>query len=127
MQADLAVDLDQPLLGQPDGLAVLGIPVVLERDDGVDAVVAAVELQDDQDATVLLWSGGVRRARQEAGQRRRKGDQGRIPQAAGEEVVVVCSTVSPPEECGSDPLRLGRRQQSNQGLPGRSQLHRGGP
>ena len=63
-----------------------GVPIVLERDDGVDAVVAAVELHDDQDAAILLGAGGVRRARQEAGQRRRQGDQRRIPQAAGEEV-----------------------------------------
>ena len=70
-------------------LAVPGVPLVLERDDRVDAVVAAVELHDDQDAAVLLGAGGVRRARQEAGQRRRQRDQGRIPQAAGEEVVGV--------------------------------------
>ena len=86
MQTDLAVDLDQPLLGQPDRLAVLRVPFVLERDDRIDAVVAAVELHDDQDAAVFLRAGGVRRARQEAGQRRRQGDQRRIPQAAGEEV-----------------------------------------
>ena len=85
MQADLAVDLDQPLLGQAERLAVLRVPLVLERDDRIDAVVAAVELDDDQDAAVFLRAGGARRARQEAGQRGRQRDQRRIPKAAGEE------------------------------------------
>ena len=87
MQADLVVDLDQPLLGQPERLAVLRIAVVPERDDRVDAVVAAVELDDDQDAAVLLGAGGAGGARQEAGQRRRQGDQRRIPQAAARNLV----------------------------------------
>ena len=83
VQADLAVDLDQPLLGQPDGLAVPGVPVVLERDDRVDAVVAAVELHDDQDAAVFLGAGGVRRPRQEAGQRRAPGRSASNPAGRG--------------------------------------------
>jgi len=62
------------------------VPLVLERDDRIDAVVAAVELHDDQDAAVFLGAGGVRRPRQEAGQRGRQRDQRRIPQTTGEEV-----------------------------------------
>ena len=71
VQADLAADLDQPHLGQPDRLAVLGVPLILERDDGIDAIVAAVQLQDDQDPAVFLGAGGVAVVRQEAGQRGR--------------------------------------------------------
>ena len=84
VQADVVVDLDQLVLRQPKGLAMLGVALVGEGDHRVDAIVAAVELQDDQDASVFLRAGVARRAREECGQRRRQGNQRRIPQAAGE-------------------------------------------
>ena len=67
VQTYLAADFDQPPLGQPDRHVVPGIAVVLVRDDRVDAVVVAVELQDDQDAAVFLGAGGVRRRARKPG------------------------------------------------------------
>ena len=68
VQADLAVDLDQSLFRQPDRLAITRVTIVLERDDGIDAVVAAVELDDDQNTIVLSWLDRSGRACEEAGQ-----------------------------------------------------------
>ena len=49
-------------VAQPERLAVPGVALVAEGDDGVDPVVAAVELDDDQDAAVALGLGGAGRA-----------------------------------------------------------------
>jgi hypothetical protein len=75
--------LDPGVVAQPreifdPGDALLGDD---QRSDHGRQGIAAVELQDDQDAAVFLGSGG---ARQEARQGRRQPDQRRIAQAAGE-------------------------------------------
>src|SRR5262245_18070017 len=59
------------------GGAVFGVALVGEGDDGVDAVVAAVELDDDQDAAVALRLGGAGSLGQEAGDGGSQGEQGR--------------------------------------------------
>jgi hypothetical protein len=56
---------------------VLGVALVLEGNDGVDAVVAAVELDDDEDAAVALRRGGAGRLHQEGRHGRGQGHQGR--------------------------------------------------
>ena len=55
---------------------MLGVALVGERDDGVDAVVAAVELHDHQHPAVALRHGRAGRAGQEAGDgRTRTGEE----------------------------------------------------
>ena len=67
MQAYRVADLEQAVGGEPQGLAVLGVAVILVRDDRVDAVVAAVELDDHQDVAVAVGSGRACRRGQESG------------------------------------------------------------
>ena len=58
------------------------IPFIPEGHDGVDPVVAAVELDDHQDAAVLRgFERHSRYGARNAGSDRRQGDQRRIPQA----------------------------------------------
>src|SRR5579871_147595 len=57
MQADGVVDLDQAGQWQAQHAAVPGIALVGERDHRVDAVVAAIELDHDQDPAVFLRFG----------------------------------------------------------------------
>ncbi len=71
MEADRIVDLVQLIGGQAEGLAAPGVALVLVGDDRVDAVVAAVELDDDQDAAVLQRRGGPCRRGEEPGYGRR--------------------------------------------------------
>jgi hypothetical protein len=66
VQADTVVDLDQLVPGQPKGLAMLGVALVGEGDDRVDAVVAAVQFQDDEDPIVAPWCRGTGGAGQSA-------------------------------------------------------------
>ncbi len=53
-----------------------GIAFVGKRHDGVDAVIASVELNDDQHPTVGLWLGGTGGLGEEAGNRGRQGQEG---------------------------------------------------
>ena len=76
VQADPVIDLHEPVLRQPQAPAVLGVALVGEGDDGVDAVVAAVELDHDQHPAVTGWAGGAGRLRQEGGHGRGQGEQG---------------------------------------------------
>ena len=76
VQADLVVDLYQALFRQAEGLAVLGIALVGKRYDRVYAVVAAVQLDDDEHAAVALDLGRPRGLRQEGRHGRRQGEEG---------------------------------------------------
>ena len=68
MQTEAILEAENLILWDRDRRAVLVIKLILERDDGVEAVVAAGELHDDED--------GVFRA----GLARRRGRMGRTPE-----------------------------------------------
>jgi hypothetical protein len=76
VQSHVVVDLEQLPGGQAQVLAVPGVALIPVGDDGVDAVVAPVELDDHQDAAVALGPGGAGRLREEAGDGRGQGQQG---------------------------------------------------
>src|SRR5437016_6932925 len=68
----MVIDLEKFVGRQAKGLAMAGIAFIGERHDGVDAVVAAVQLDDDEDASITLCLGGSDRLSQKAGHRGRK-------------------------------------------------------
>jgi hypothetical protein len=74
VEAYLVVDLDEPLFRYAQDLAMLGVPFVGERDNGVNAVVAAVELDHNKHSAVALHFGGPRGLRQETRNGWRKGE-----------------------------------------------------
>src|SRR5262249_26979255 len=69
VKTDTIVDLQHGLLGDLQPGAGLAVVVVVERHEGVEAVVAAVKLDDDEDAAlgpgVRFGGDGTGRARQE--------------------------------------------------------------
>ena len=79
MQAELIVDLLDLGLGLLQGRPQLGVFRIVEGDDGVQAVVAAGELDDDEDGVLgagLVGGGsGGGRAAQEAGHGQAPADQ----------------------------------------------------
>src|SRR5881398_1674771 len=52
VQTKLIVNANQAILGKRQAVSISRITFVAERDDGVDAVIAAVELNDDKDAGI---------------------------------------------------------------------------
>src|SRR5262249_23950762 len=81
MQADVVVHLDEAVLLQPQCLAMLGVAVVGEGHDRVDAVVAAVQLDDHEHPSFALRCRGAGGPGQETGDGRRQGERGRMLQA----------------------------------------------
>src|SRR5262249_4187239 len=75
VQADALVDLNELILRQPQLFTAFGVALVGERDDGVDTVVAAAELQDDEDAAVPVRHSGAGGVRQEGRYHRGQGHQ----------------------------------------------------
>ena len=83
VEADAVVDLRDGLCVEAQLRAVLAVVVVGVGGDGVQAVVAAVELQDDEDAAVgvalRLGGQGVGRAGEEGRHGGAAGQQGKVP------------------------------------------------
>ena len=92
MEPDVVCQLAKPISRQTQLLAMPGVILVAVRDDGVDAVVAPVELDHDQDAAVavgpapLSRSGerktgrvGASERRAERSKRARRVSMGRTP------------------------------------------------
>jgi hypothetical protein len=82
VQADVVGQLLHLIFGNGDGRADLVVRVVLERDDGVEAVVPAGELQHDQHGVLRTAcvgrSRGERRAAEERRDRGPEPEQGRV-------------------------------------------------
>ena len=64
MQTEAVFEAENLVLGDRDRRAVLVIKLVLERDDGIQAVVAARELHDDEDG---VFRAGLARSRGRVG------------------------------------------------------------
>src|SRR5262249_53122313 len=87
VQADLVAQLDHLLLGDLKGGPRLVIEVVLERDDGVEAVVAAGEFDDDEDVIVAVaLRGGLGGVGEQAGHQPAQGQKRQTGGAATEEL-----------------------------------------
>jgi hypothetical protein len=80
VQSNVISDPDEPVGGQSEDLAVMGITLVFEGDDRVDPVVAAIELNDNQHAALFLGCGSPDRSSEKARDRRGEGDQGKRAQ-----------------------------------------------
>ncbi len=80
VQADATGQLAHALGRDSQLPAMPGIVLIPERDNGVDAVVAAVELDHDQDAAVALGPGRHRGSREEARYGRCQREHGRTLQ-----------------------------------------------
>ena len=77
MQADAIVDPDELLLGHAKDLAVPRVSWVSKGYERVDRVVAAIELDDDQNPAVTLGRGRAGGLRQKCRHGRTQSHQGR--------------------------------------------------
>ena len=75
MKANPLGDGDEPFHRQCQRFAISGVSFILERDDRVDSVIAAVELNHDEHPAVFLRRGGTSRPREEAGNARGERNQ----------------------------------------------------
>ena len=86
VEADLVVELEGGILRDADGGPGLVIEVVAEGDDGVEPIVAAAQLEDDEDGRVRLRGDGPGGAGDEGGHVGAGGDQAEAFDAGGEEL-----------------------------------------
>ncbi len=78
----MVCQLAKPIGRQPQLLAMAGVFLVAVRDDGVDPVVAAVELDHDEHAAVAVRLRRQSPFGEETRQRRGERDQGRTLQGS---------------------------------------------
>jgi len=76
VEGEVVIHLDQSVLGQTERLAMLDVALVGEGNDGVDAVVAAVQFHDNQHPAIASRCRGTGGAGEKVGDGRRQRDQG---------------------------------------------------
>ena len=69
VQPDAVCDLEQPVGGKTQRFSISGVPFVVVGNNGIDSVIASVELDDDQHATVFLGPRRPPGAHEETGDR----------------------------------------------------------
>src|SRR5438105_1654455 len=94
MKTAVIVDLHHLRFAETQSWPSLLIQIVAVWDDGIQAVVAAGEFEDDENG-VLVGFGGAGRRGEESGHGRAQGDQRRRLEAVSEELATVQHGSSP--------------------------------
>jgi hypothetical protein len=76
VKAQTVGDTNQPIRPKPQARAVPGVTLIVERNDGIDSVVTAVELDNYQDAAAAVGFGSTSGLCQKTGHGRGQGKKG---------------------------------------------------